>query len=431
MKTRIFIFCSISVLILLRGIFSLYNIDFFTKFLSEVLIFLWLIYELPKPKPKYVFSSTIIFFGILYLLWTSLITISDGDSLYEFYIYSRYFILSSMVMYISYNIHDFKRYTRFTLKAVDIFVLSQIISSVIFYFILGRLERNVGTMATTGGSLATVWPLTFAPYYFLRFVIKGQKKDIVFLAGLVFIGFASGKRAVYFFIPLSLIIIYYGFLGSKIFLKNKKARRRILFSAMFLFLVLLLGISGTESLAQGNGFSLKALKSAFNYAGEYSTNESVVNGESTGRTGSTLNTFNALWADGNTFFGNGLTTLKGEITYRRYNVGYGVTGLMRELISIGLIGGVLYLLFYVKLLAMIRKGKRYMLNWAFDTEVFWIWILGISGLMSMLITIVGYSRVFSQDLNPIIFVLICVGLSFRATNELKSTKKNNKKEQKS
>jgi len=286
-------------------------------------------------------------------------------------------------------------------------------------------------MATTGGSLATVWPLTFAPYYFLRFVIKGQKKDIVFLAGLVFIGFASGKRAVYFFIPLSLIIIYYGFLGSKIFLKNKKARRRILFSAMFLFLVLLLGISGTESLAQGNGFSLKALKSAFNYAGEYSTNESVVNGESTGRTGSTLNTFNALWADGNTFFGNGLTTLKGEITYRRYNVGYGVTGLMRELISIGLIGGVLYLLFYVKLLAMIRKGKRYMLNWAFDTEVFWIWILGISGLMSMLITIVGYSRVFSQDLNPIIFVLICVGLSFRATNELKSTKKNNKKEQKS
>ena len=68
---------------------------------------------------------------------------------------------------------------------------------------------------------------------------------------------------------------------------------------------------------------------------------------------------------------------------------------------------------------MMRKGKRYMLGWAFDKEVFWIWILGISGLTSMLITILGYSRVFSQSLNPIIFVLISVGISFRAINELK------------
>ena len=421
MKTSIHFFYAISALVLLRGTLSLYNLDYFSKFLSEVLIFLWILFELRKPKFK--FSKTLWLYGILYLFWTGFVAILCGDNLYEFYLYTRYFTLSFIVMYISYNIYDFRRFTRFTLKAIDLFVLLQIIASVLLFFTLGRLERNVGTMSTTGGSLATVWPLTFAPYYFIRFVIKGQWKDIIFIAGLVFIGFASGKRAVYFLIPLSLIIIYYGFLGSKIFMKKKVIKRRVLFSVNFLFLVLLLGISGTESLAQGNGFSLEALNSAFNYAGEYSTQENVTNGESIGRTSSTLSTFNALWTDSNAFFGNGLTTLKGENTYTRYNIGYGITGVIRELISIGLIGGVLYVLFYFKLIAMMRKGKRYMLGDSFNKDVFWIWILGISGLISMLITIVGYSRVFSQSLNPIIFVLISVGISLRAINELKFTKK--------
>ena len=417
MKTRIHFFYAISTLVFLRGVFSLYNLDYFSKFLSEALIILWLLYELKKSK--FIFSKSIRLYAFLYLLWTGLVALIYGESIYEFYLYTRYFILSFMLLYVSYNIYDYKKYTSFTLKTIDLFVLIQIIASVFLFFTVGRLERNVGTMSTTGGSLATVWPLTFAPYYFLRFVVKGRWKDIGFVTGLVFIGFASGKRAVYFLIPLSLIIIYYIFLGSKIFMKKKGIRRRVLFSVSVLFLVLLLGISGTESLAQGNGFSLESLNSAFNYAGEYSTKENVMNGESIGRTSSTLSTFNALWMDSNAFFGNGLNTLKGEITYSRYNVGYGVTGLIRELISVGLIGGILYILFYIKLLAMMRKGKRYMLGWAFDKEVFWIWILGISGLTSMFITIVGYSRVFSQSLNPIIFVLISVGISFRAINELK------------
>ncbi len=417
MKTSIYFFYTISALVLFRGVFAFFSLDFFSKLLSEALILAWFIYEFKKPK--YLFSKSIKFYAFLYLLWIGFVAILGGDNLYEYYLYSRYFILSFMMLYISYNIYDFKRYTSFTLKAIDLFVLLQIIASVVFFFALGRLERIVGTMSTSGGSLATVWPLTFAPYYFLRYVIKGQWKDIGFIAGLVFIGFASGKRAVYFLIPISLIIIYYVFLGSKLFFKKKGIKRRVLFSAGFLFFALLLGISGTESLAQGNGFSLKSLDSAINYAEKYSTNKNVMNGESIGRTSSTINTFNALWIGSNPIFGNGLTALKGEITYSRYEVGYGVTGLIRELISVGFIGGIIYILFYIKLLAMMRKGKRYMLGSLFDKEVFWIWILGISGLTSMLITILGYSRVFSQSLNPIIFVLISVGISFRAINELK------------
>jgi hypothetical protein len=422
MKTKIRFFYAISILVLFRGIFSLYNLDFFSKALSEGLIFLWIFIEFKKLK--FVNSSIPISYGVFYLLWTGVVTILGNENLYEYYLYTRYFILSCLMMYISYRVNDLKRYSSNILKAIDFFVLVQIISSVLFFFILGRLERNVGTMSTTGGSLASVWPMTFVPYYFLRFIIKGRWKDIAFVAGLVFIGYASGKRAVYFLIPLSLIIIYYGFLGSKIIIRNKGVKLRILTSLSMLFFILLLGISNTDSLAQGNGFSLNSLTSAFKYVEKYSTQENVINGESIGRTSSTINTFKSLWSDRNIFIGNGLSSLRGEITYSRYNVGYGVTGLMREIISIGFIGGILYLLFYIKLLAKMKEGKRYALG--FDEEVFWIWILGISGLISLLITVLGYSRVFVQSLNPIIFILVSVGISLKAINELKYRHQKNK-----
>ena len=217
MKTKMYFFYAISILVLFRGIFSLYNLDFYSKILSEGLIFLWFLIEFKKQK--FALSSIPLRYGVFYLIWTGFVAFLVGDSLYEYYLYSRYFILSCLIMYISYNVNDLKRYSSNILKAIDFFVLVQIISSLLFFFILGRLERNVGTMSTTGGSLASVWPLTFVPYYFLRFIIRGRWKNLAFVVGLVFIGYASAKRAVYFLIPLSLIIIYYGFLGSKIIMR--------------------------------------------------------------------------------------------------------------------------------------------------------------------------------------------------------------------
>lgn len=425
MKINKYFFYSISILFLFRGVFTLFNLDLFSKIISEALIFLWFLYVLKKPN--FIFPRKPLQYGVLYLFWTAFAAIVNYDNLYEYYSYTRYFLLSLITLFISYNIYDFKRFISFTLKTIDFFVLLQITYCVFTFFTEGRLERNVGTMSSTGGSLATVWPLTFVPYYVLRFVIKGQWKNLAFVIGLVFLGYASGKRAVYFLIPISLIIIYYAFLGSKIFIYNTRIKPRLLLSISFLFFVLLLGISGTESLAQGNGFSLNSLDSAINYIGDYSTQESVLNGESIGRTSSTKNVFNGLWKDNNAFFGNGLTAVKGEFKFSKYKVGYGMTGLNRELISIGFIGGLLYILFYIKLLAMMSKGKHYMVGLAFDKEVFWIWILGVSGLISLLITALGYSRVFSQGLNPIVFVLIFVGISFRAINELKFTEKLMKK----
>ena len=125
MKTSIYFFYTISALVLFRGVFAFFSLDFFSKLLSEALILAWFIYEFKKPK--YLFSKSIKFYAFLYLLWIGFVAILGGDNLYEYYLYSRYFILSFMMLYISYNIYDFKRYTSFTLKAIDLFVLLQII----------------------------------------------------------------------------------------------------------------------------------------------------------------------------------------------------------------------------------------------------------------------------------------------------------------
>ena len=127
---------------------------------------------------------------------------------------------------------------------------------------------------------------------------------------------------------------------------------------LFLFVFLLLGISGTESLSQSNGFSLKSIATAISYAGEYSSQESVINGESIGRSGSTFNTINGLIENGDVVFGNGLKSLKGEIKFSKYEVGYGITGLIREIISLGFVGGLLYLLFFVLSVHTLPQGSH-------------------------------------------------------------------------
>ena len=201
------------------------------------------------------------------------------------------------------------------------------------------------------------------------------------------------------------------------------------FSVIILFVALVFGIANTESLAQGQGFSLKGIQNSFNYLQEYTTQESKIDRTSTGRTSTTINTFNALLSNSGKIYGNGLVSLRGEITFYKYDVSYGVTGLVRELICVGIVGATLYMLFYIKLLLMMREGKRYMFGMAFDKNIFWIWILGISGVIALIITVLSYSRAFAQSLNPIIFVLIAVGISFRVINKLKFEEKliNNEK----
>ena len=411
MKSRIQLYYLLSSLVLLRGLFWTFNLENLVKLLCEGIILIWFFLEVSKSRQEILLKAAPFAIAFSYLLWTGLISLVFNESILEYYLYSRYFILGFLMMLICFNSNSLKRLMRSFLKSIDFFVFVQFIACLILFLSLGRLERYVGTMSSSGGSLATVWPLTFAPFFFLRYVVRGRRLDLFLLITLIFMGYASGKRAVYFLIPVSIFTILIFYLGWGNLLKSKKSFIRVIYSVVFLFVFLLLGISGTESLSQSNGFSLKSISTAISYAGEYSNQESAINGESIGRSGSTFNTINGLFNKGNVLFGNGLKSLKGEISFSKYDVGYGITGLIRELISLGLVGGLLYLLFFVSLFLRLRSMRSRILKFHYDSDLFWIWILAGTGLVAILITYVGYSRVFSQTLNPLIFIMMCVGIS--------------------
>ena len=415
MRLRLNLFYAISFLILFQGVFSRINLDFFSKLLSEILILFWFFLELRNKRFKSI--NTSISLGFIYLIWVGLAAIYSNDNLYEYYLYTRYFIFAILFIYISYNAYDLKKFASFFIKSINLIVLIQIFATIILLLFEGRLERNVGTMSSTGGSLATVWPLTFTPYFFFRYVVNGKWKDLLIIGGLVLIGYASGKRAVYFLIPISILIFYLGFIGNKIFVFRIRNKIRLLSIGFFLFFILLLGISRTQSLAQGQGFSIDSLSNAIGYVGEYSTMESY-DGQSTGRLSTTQKAIQGIWSDTDIFFGKGLTTFKGEITYSGYNIGYGITGFIRELISIGLPGSIIFILFYLKILFGLRKLKRLFLHDFFNNDFFWAWMFSISGLISLLITNISYSRVFSQSLNPLIFIFISLGITYGVINHV-------------
>lgn len=411
MKSRIQLYYLLSSLILLRGLFWTFNLEGLLKLLCEGIILIWFFLEVSKSRHEILLKAAPFAIATLYLLWTGIISLIFNESILEYYLYTRYFVLGFLIMLICFNTDSLELFMRSFLKSIDFYVIFQFVACLILFFSLGRLERYVGTMSSSGGSLATVWPITFAPFFFLRFVVLGRRLDLFLLITLIFMGYASGKRAVYFLIPLSILIISIFYLGTGLLLKGKKSFLRIIYSVLFLFVFLLLGISGTESLSQSNGFSLKSIATAISYAGEYSSQESVINGESIGRSGSTFNTINGLIENGDVVFGNGLKSLKGEIKFSKYEVGYGITGLIREIISLGFVGGLLYLLFFVSLFLRLRRLRFRMINFHYDSDLFWIWILAGSGLIAIIITYVGYSRVFSQALNPLVFIMMCVGIS--------------------
>lgn len=409
MKFRSLIFWTISALILLRGVMGLFSLETESKLLTEGLIVLWILIELSNKQANFIklgFRSTQI-----YVFWVFVVAVYHSE-LVEIYMYIRYTLLGLLVLHMMYSLNYGQKFERLFVKYIDWIVISQIIASIISFVLLGRLERNVGTMSISGGSLATVWPLTFAPYYYIRYILTGNKKYLIIVLGLVFMGFASGKRAVYFLIPASILII------SVLFRRNTKRKDkrspiRWLISLSMLFFGLLAGIAGTKSLSQSNGFSFRSIGSAFSYVEEYSTAESAIDGNSIGRTSSTKTAFKSLLNDDSAWFGNGLTALKGEISYSSYGIGYGITGLLRESISLGLIGGLAFLSIYFSFLIGLWRMRIRLHQAARDTDKLLIWYLSVSGLIAMLITTIGYSRVFVQSFTPLFFIMIAVGISFK------------------
>lgn len=152
-------------------------------------------------------------------------------------------------------------------------LISQIIFSFVKVLILGSfMEGWVGSLTgIRGGAIGTSLPLAGLCWFALQKDMKEFNiNDILFIIGLLFIGFSTGKRAIWFLFPLLFIIF--------IFWVYRHNSRVFIYSAIFVIPMIYLGIRVSPTLnpdkkVWGN-FDIKY---AIEYALEYSRGEKDLN----------------------------------------------------------------------------------------------------------------------------------------------------------
>lgn len=244
----------------------------------------------------------------------------------------------------------------------QLFVI-QIIATVIQLGVIGIIEQVCG--AFNGGAVGTSIPLMGLLWLGLNTNLqKLERKHWFFLVGLLISGVVTGKRAVWFMFPV--VFLLYGIYVAK----NKYPKQ--LMNLLFLVpLFIYIGFRLTPTLNPDQKvWGRFDLEYAINYATDYSLGRETKSGQRVvgeGRVGANK----LLWGyitsgelDERSLFGYGSKKVYAERTnYRNADANLGVnskgslTGVFQMYMGFGLIGVLLFLLYYLLLFSQV-KYKR-------------------------------------------------------------------------
>lgn len=390
-------FSILIILLFFNGLFAFYGKNLQNGY--RIVLVILTLYWLFKTDPfKYSNYRTIIISFIFFTL-TFLFTSFKNDD-YFFIIfsqYSRYFILFSLFFIL--KKYDYNEPFRIWLeKLVFELVLIQIVLSVAKYIIIGLTESIVGSIASQGGALATVFPMLGFMFIWLKKRGKFETRDWIFTFGLAFIGFLSLKRAIWFIMPILIALFMFYIPRRKIPLKAA------FLSLFFVPLVFYMGVRFNPTLNKertlGGSFDLKY---AYNYARDYMFGSKDDNQIVHGRGGATLLVYNKFVSGDVTekdWFGHGLRFMYAT-DYEEFNeLGLGIdskgaaTGFFQTMVTNGYIGIIATVWFVFSLLFKTKnKRLRYVLLSFFCWEYFFYTgiILRELSLSFLLIYIVLFS----------------------------------------
>ena len=151
--------------------------------------------------------------------------------------------------------------------------LVQIILSVIKWFTLGMVEGWVGTFSLGGGAMGTTIPILW--FMVLWCYRKGRFswKDWLYLAGLFFLGFTTGKRAVMFILPLVVAALM-------IYVKGIRMNRYMAIALCCIPFLFYFGVRLTPTLnPEHKVWGSFDIDYAFNYAETYQFGEDGIHGQ--------------------------------------------------------------------------------------------------------------------------------------------------------
>lgn len=179
--------------------------------------------------------------------------------------------------------------------------LMQIILSVLKFAVFReQIEGLVGSFSIPGGEMGTTIPILW--FIVLWLYRKGQfdKWDWLYMLGLLFVGFTTGKRAVMFILPIVVFVFF-------VYVQGRKVGKYALYVLAFVPLLFYLGVRLTPTLNPENQvWGSFDWDYAFGYAEEYQFGKKGIEGQTANfkteqlqYSGGVISTYNSkLEADG-------------------------------------------------------------------------------------------------------------------------------------
>lgn len=240
----------------------------------------------------------------------------------------------------------------------------QIILSAVKIITIGLQESVVGSLAYIGGGPATVIPVLGFILVWIHTRGEIKRKDWIYIILLIFIGFASVKRAIWFIMPTFIFLFMY-------YVPRKNKANHLMYVFFLVPLIFYAGIRLNPTLNKegkiGGSFDLQFVK---DYIQNYSFGKTAEASEiqsGTGRGGATLLLFNKLFSGQtlsfNDYWGSGLqdvyTTTYEEFNEDKYGVNSkgAVTGVFQTYIASGYVGVIFAALLIISVINMMIEPR--------------------------------------------------------------------------
>ena len=251
------------------------------------------------------------------------------------------------------------------IKLIFFLLIIQIILTLFKFYAYSFYESIVGSISFTGGAAASILPIL--GFVFIWFRKKGNltRNDWIFTLGLMFVGVVSMKRAVWFVMPIVILLFLY-------YVPQKRIPKNFLYAiplipVAFYFAVRMNPTFNKESSKWGSFDMNYVLNSSREYT--FGSKESEEKGQ--GRGGATLLLLDNLLhkeVDIKSLFGYGLKDMY-TTDYQQFDeLGFGLnhkgsaTGLFQSYVSTGYIGMFITIIFVFSMLRTIKEKRiRYVM----------------------------------------------------------------------
>lgn len=293
---------------------------------------------------------------------TFLVGLINGDSLVDSFLYLRFLIYTYLIYNQLYSRPLTAKKWSAILKFFIIMILLQGVGALFNIFILGnRIEGYVGIMSSLGGTTATVFPLLISTLILIFFLFSPKLNSktllvmsIILLSALL-VGYSSGKRGIYFIIPLILMMVTLITIPKIIRTKYfKKKMIGLVILGMLIFPLIIFGIINSHGLnysLNGDESSIDIISNSLDYVEKYE-NATDQYGRTIGRSNTSSRIIENTFSDPSLFvFGSGFGAVKEEETMLKLGYLYGIVGFTRDLISGGFFLCLLTIILFFRIIA--------------------------------------------------------------------------------